>query len=99
MPRPGSDGYDTMHVCGFCIEFLTSMSFIARNFERRFFENTLLTCVFVRSVTAAGRNSLKALPLGKLKKYVASYGIRIDRAVEKDDIIDAIVAAKVGCLI
>jgi hypothetical protein len=53
----------------------------------------------VRSVTAAGRNSLKALPLGKLKNYVASYGIRIDRAVEKDDIIDAILAAKVGYLI
>jgi hypothetical protein len=40
MPRPGSDGYDTMHVCGFCIEFLTSMSFIARGFERRL----LLSC-------------------------------------------------------
>ena len=50
----------------------------------------------MRSVTAAGRNSLKALPLGKLKTYVASYGIRIDRAVEKDDIIDAIVAARVS---
>ena len=50
----------------------------------------------MRAVTAAGRNSLKALPLGRLKKYVAAYGIRIDRAVEKDDIIDAIVAAKVG---
>ena len=56
----------------------------------------MLTCVFVRSVTAAGRNSLKALPLGKLKEYVASYGIRIDGAVEKDDIIDAIVAARVS---
>jgi hypothetical protein len=52
----------------------------------------------VRSVTAAGRNSLKATPLGKLKMYVASYGIRIDRAVEKDDIIDAIVAARVSNL-
>jgi len=53
----------------------------------------------VRSVTAAGRNSLKALPLGKLKKYVSSYGIKIDRAVEKDDIIDAIVAPRVGYFI
>ena len=53
----------------------------------------------MRSVTAAGRNFLKGLPLGKLKKYVASYGIRIDRAVEKDDIIDAIVAARVGYFI
>ena len=53
----------------------------------------------MRSVTAAGRNSLKALPLAKLKKYVASYGIRIDRAVEKDDIIDAIVAVRVSYFI
>ena len=39
----------------------------------------------------------KALPLVKLKKYVGLYaGIRIFRAAEKDVIIDAIVAARVG---
>jgi hypothetical protein len=36
------------------------------------------------------------MPLGKLKKYVAAYGIGIDRAVEKDDIINAFVAARVS---
>jgi hypothetical protein len=50
----------------------------------------------VRSVTASGRNALKSMPLGKLKKYVSAYGIGIERAVEKDDIIDAIVAARVS---
>ncbi|KAF8814708.1 hypothetical protein BYT27DRAFT_7081707 [Phlegmacium glaucopus] len=75
MPRSGSDtGYDPMHVCGFCIEFL--------------------------NITAAGRNTLKSLPLAKLKKYVTSYDIKINRAVEKDDIIDGILAARRpnGCL-
>ncbi|PPQ67757.1 hypothetical protein CVT24_002767 [Panaeolus cyanescens] len=76
MPRAGQDqsGYDPMHVCGFCIEFLT--------------------------ITAAGKAQLKAMPLSKLKKYVTAYNIKIDRAVEKDDLIDGILAAKGpdGCL-
>ncbi|KAF9051556.1 hypothetical protein BJ165DRAFT_1401056 [Panaeolus papilionaceus] len=76
MPRSGHDqsGYDPMHVCGFCIEFL--------------------------QVTAAGKAQLKAMPLSKLKKYVTAYNIKIDRAVEKDDLIDGIIAAKGpdGCL-
>ena len=38
MPRPESDGYDTMHVCGYCIENLWSMSFIAQGFEKRIVE-------------------------------------------------------------
>lgn len=52
--------------------------------------------MFVRSVTASGRNSLRSLPLAKLKRYVTSYNIKINRAVEKDDIIDSIVAARVS---
>ena len=55
--------------------------------------------MYLWSVTAAGRNALKSLPLGKLKKYAASYRIAIDRAVEKDDIIDAIMAVRVSSVI
>lgn len=47
-------------------------------------------------VTAAGRTYLKSQPLAKLKKYVNAYNIKINRAVEKDDIIDAILAARVS---
>ncbi|KIM46818.1 hypothetical protein M413DRAFT_440392 [Hebeloma cylindrosporum] len=69
MPRSGeATGYDAMHVCAFCIEYLT--------------------------ITAAGRNQLKAMNLGKLKRYINAYNIGIDRAVEKDDLIDAIVMAR-----
>ncbi|KDR80147.1 hypothetical protein GALMADRAFT_242406 [Galerina marginata CBS 339.88] len=75
MPRNGPEtGYDPMHVCSYCIEFLT--------------------------ITAAGRQQLKAMSLAKLKKYIAAYNIKIDRAVEKDDLIDAIIGARGpnGCL-
>lgn len=43
-----------------------------------------------------GRGLLKTLPLAKLKRYVAAYNIKIDRAVEKEDLIDAMVAARVS---
>ncbi|KDR80134.1 hypothetical protein GALMADRAFT_242382 [Galerina marginata CBS 339.88] len=75
MPRNGPEtGYDPMHVCSYCIEFLT--------------------------ITAAGRQQLKAMSLAKLKKYIAVYNIKIDRAVEEDDLVDAILGARGpnGCL-
>jgi hypothetical protein len=50
-------------------------------------------------VTAAGRNQLKAMTLAKLKRYINAYNIRIDRAVEKDDLIDAIIMARVSSLV
>lgn len=36
------------------------------------------------------------MPLAKLKKYAAAYSIRIDHAVEKDDVIDALLVARVS---
>lgn len=47
-------------------------------------------------VTAGGRGYLKSLSLAKLKKYITAYNINTDRAVEKDDLIDAVIAAKVS---
>ncbi|KAJ2914817.1 hypothetical protein MD484_g5616, partial [Candolleomyces efflorescens] len=52
-------------------------------------------CIEHLNITAGGKNQLKSLPIGRLRKYANAYDIRIDRAVEKDDIIDAIVAARV----
>lgn len=52
-------------------------------------------CAEYLQITASGRGQLKGLPLAKLKKYVAAYNIRIVRAVEKDDFIDAIMSARV----
>jgi hypothetical protein len=36
------------------------------------------------------------MPLSKLRKYVEAYNIKVDRAVEKDDLIDGMIAARVG---
>ncbi|KAH9478528.1 hypothetical protein JR316_0008983 [Psilocybe cubensis] len=57
-------------------------------------------CIELLNITAAGRHQLKTMSLAKLKKYINSYNIKIDRAVEKDDLIDAIISAKApnGCL-
>ncbi|KAG6916956.1 hypothetical protein DXG01_004505 [Tephrocybe rancida] len=75
MPRRGQEaGYDPMHVCAFCIEFL--------------------------HITAAGKATLKGMPLKKLRKYIEAYNIALDLAVEKDDLIEAILRARRsnGCL-
>ena len=47
------------------------------------------------TVTAAGRGQLRALPLGRLRKYVEAYNIKVNGAIEKDDYIDHIISARV----
>jgi len=37
------------------------------------------------------------MSLGKLRKYITAYNLKIDRVVEKDDLIDAIIGARVRC--
>ncbi|KAJ7078053.1 hypothetical protein C8R44DRAFT_825569 [Mycena epipterygia] len=58
--------------------------------------NVCAYCIEFLTITAGGRGHLKSLPLAKLKKYINAYNIKADRAVEKDDLIDAILAAKQG---
>ncbi|KAJ6595780.1 hypothetical protein DFH09DRAFT_1135617 [Mycena vulgaris] len=58
--------------------------------------NVCAYCIEFLTITAGGRGHLKSLPLAKLKKYINAYNIKADRAVEKDDLIDAILAAKEG---
>ncbi|KIK59461.1 hypothetical protein GYMLUDRAFT_74400 [Collybiopsis luxurians FD-317 M1] len=62
--------------------------------------NVCAFCIEFLQITAAPRRILRDFPLSKLKKYAAAYNIRIDHAVEKDDVIDAILAARTanGCL-
>ncbi|KAF8155671.1 hypothetical protein B0H34DRAFT_789767 [Crassisporium funariophilum] len=57
-------------------------------------------CIEFLTITAAGRTKLKSMSLGKLKEYMTAYNIKIDRAVEKDDIIDGLLAVRGanGCL-
>ncbi|KAJ4487656.1 hypothetical protein J3R30DRAFT_3430189 [Lentinula aciculospora] len=62
--------------------------------------NVCAFCIEFLQITAAGKGALKTLPLAKLRKYAGAYNIRIDHAVEKDDVIEALLAARQpnGCL-
>ncbi|KAF5379132.1 hypothetical protein D9615_005854 [Tricholomella constricta] len=62
--------------------------------------NVCAFCIEFLNITAAGRGHLRTLPLSKLKKYVDAYNIKMDRAVEKDDLIDGMLKARNsnGCL-
>ncbi|KAF4564655.1 hypothetical protein EYR40_010822 [Pleurotus pulmonarius] len=57
-------------------------------------------CIEYLNITAAGRGQLRSMPLGKLRKYVTAYNIRVGRVVEKDDLIDKIMSVRGpnGCL-
>ncbi|KAJ7064841.1 hypothetical protein C8F01DRAFT_1128398, partial [Mycena amicta] len=58
-------------------------------------------CIEYLTITAGGRGHLRSLTLAKLRKYISAYNIKgAERAVEKDDLIEAILAAKGsnGCL-
>lgn len=52
-----------------------------------------------QSVTAGGRNYLRGLSLTRLKKYVDAYNITTDGVLEKDDLIEKILAARVSVLL
>jgi hypothetical protein len=88
MPRDGpSAGFDPVPVCAFCIENLTSASFFACS-ESVFHKE-------MQSVTAGGRTYLRNLSLARLKRYVDVYNIKADGVLEKDDLIEKIIAIRV----
>ncbi|KIL63148.1 hypothetical protein M378DRAFT_164838 [Amanita muscaria Koide BX008] len=62
--------------------------------------NVCAFCIEYLQITAGGKTYLKSLPLAKLRKYASAYNIAIDHAVEKEDVIEAIMNAKGpnGCL-
>lgn len=50
-------------------------------------------------VTAGGKGYLRSQSLAKLKNYIQAYNIKIGMSVlEKEDLINAIVSARVCCL-
>lgn len=54
------------------------------------------TLCSVCSVTAGGKAYLRSLSIAKLKNYIQAYGLRLGAdVIEKDDVIDAIVSARV----
>ena len=57
----------------------------------------MITCSsFQISVAASGKTHLRDMPLSKLKNYMQAYNIRMSAdLIEKDDIVDRIIAARV----
>ncbi|EGN92843.1 hypothetical protein SERLA73DRAFT_190389 [Serpula lacrymans var. lacrymans S7.3] len=57
-------------------------------------------CIEFLTITASGKTHLKSMPLAKLKKYVDVYNIKVNGAIEKQDLIDSIIAVRTayGCL-
>ncbi|KZT03353.1 uncharacterized protein LAESUDRAFT_634390, partial [Laetiporus sulphureus 93-53] len=51
-------------------------------------------CIDNLMITAGRKSYLRELRPSKLKKYVGDYNIKISGVVEKDDLIDAIIAAR-----
>ena len=48
-------------------------------------------------VTAGGKGYLRSQPIAKLKRYVQAYNIPLGAdVIEKDDVVDAIIAARVS---
>ncbi|KAH9973821.1 hypothetical protein BGW80DRAFT_1306599 [Lactifluus volemus] len=56
-------------------------------------------CIEFLTITAGGRSYLRNLSLARLKKYVDAYSIKTDGVLEKDDLIEKIIAVREnGCL-
>ncbi|KAL4072505.1 hypothetical protein V8B97DRAFT_1959766 [Scleroderma yunnanense] len=57
-------------------------------------------CIELLNVTALGKNQLRSLSLAKLRRYVDAYNLSIKGAIDKNDIVDVMVAARTaqGCL-
>jgi len=55
-------------------------------------------CIENLTITAGGRGYLRNLSLARLKKYVDAYNIKADDVIEKDDLIERIMALRVSVL-
>lgn len=49
------------------------------------------------TVTASGKGHLRTLPLAKLKKYAKDYNIDVTNVLERDELIDRLIALRVSC--
>ncbi|OBZ67560.1 hypothetical protein A0H81_12422 [Grifola frondosa] len=57
-------------------------------------------CIENLQITAGGKGQLRQLPLSKLRKYADSYHIDVSGVIEKDELIDKLIAIRGpnGCL-
>ncbi|KAG8961107.1 hypothetical protein FRC05_006380 [Tulasnella sp. 425] len=62
--------------------------------------NVCSFCIEPLTITASSRNQLRAISVAKLKQYLKAFNISTPGALEKDDIVQAVLAARQpnGCL-
>lgn len=88
-----ASGYDLKTICAFCVAYLSS-TYLSLLFPR----NSLLLDVFFL-VTAGQKPYLRTQSMAQLKNYMLAYNIKLKmNALEKDDLINAIISARVGLL-
>ena len=78
---------------------IQGLAYSGKSAAQQGFHELVVDCLTDVDVSHGRRAKFFKVILGKLKKYVGSGSIRIDRGVEKDDNIDAIVAARGECLV
>ncbi|KAK0237670.1 hypothetical protein EDD85DRAFT_921308 [Armillaria nabsnona] len=57
--------------------------------------NVCAYCVEFLQMTAASKGALRSFSLAKLRKYANAYNIGLDHAVEKDDVIETLLTARI----
>ncbi|KAG8762300.1 hypothetical protein FRC15_008577, partial [Serendipita sp. 397] len=81
--------------CGSCCDH---QALCPRTDSNRPGYETVLVCTYcieVLSITASGKSQLRDMPVAKLRMYLDAYGIKPRIAVEKDDLVEAIIDARV----
>lgn len=53
------------------------------------------TSTHTNTVTACGKSQLRSMPVGRLRNYLDAYGIKPKSAIEKENLIEAIIDARV----
>ncbi|KAG9028757.1 hypothetical protein FS842_004707 [Serendipita sp. 407] len=80
--------------CGSCCDH---QALCPRTDSNRPGYETVLVCTYcieVLSITASGKSQLRDMPVAKLRMYLDAYGIKPRIAVEKDDLVEAIIDAR-----
>ena len=89
-----ASGYDLKTICAFCVVYLSS-TYLSPLFPRN---SLLLDVLFL--VTAGEKPYLRTQSMAQLKNYMLAYNIKLKmNALEKDDLINAIISARVRLLL
>ncbi|KAF8137523.1 hypothetical protein EV363DRAFT_1318218 [Boletus edulis] len=95
--------HECMH-CGydFCSSCTDYQALLPRRGRARGYDPAPVCgfCIDMLNITALSRAQLRSLPLAKLRRYIDAYNISVRNPVDKNDLVDVIVATRTpqGCL-